>query len=227
MRHMPDKTVATPGRRVIELAPDLTAAFVQELLHRAIAGFGPFPSAALAAGQHLRDHDGDPAAAVHAVIETHVRYAAAQGFVTNVGGLLTVPVALPANLCGLALIQCRMIAIIGRIRGYDLADPRTRNGILACLLGEDAVDRLVAARALPAPPMALATAPAHDPELPRLVAAEVAADLISRVAGKRLATTVGRRIPLAGGLVGAGVDGYATWKVGRYADLELLPRRTR
>jgi hypothetical protein len=47
------------------------------------------------------------------------------------------------------------------------------------------------------------------------------------VAGKRMAGTVARRIPLVGGLVGMGTDGYATWKVGRYAERELLPRARR
>ena len=60
-----------------------------------------------------------------------------------------------------------------------------------------------------------------------MVAAEVASELITKVAGKRLATTVGRRVPVVGGLVGAGVDGYATWQVGRYADRELRPRSLR
>jgi hypothetical protein len=55
----------------------------------------------------------------------------------------------------------------------------------------------------------------------------VATNLITRIAGKRLATTVGRRIPLVGGVVGMGADGFATWKVGRYADRELLPRNRR
>ena len=48
--------------------------------------------------------------------------------------------------------------------------------------------------------MALATAPAHDPDLDRVISAEVAADLVAKVAGKRLAVTVGRRIPVVGGL---------------------------
>jgi hypothetical protein len=43
------------------------------------------------------------------------------------------------------------------------------------------------------------------------------------VAGKRVAGSMGRRVPLVGGFVGAGMDGYATWKIGRYADRELLP----
>jgi hypothetical protein len=56
-----------------------------------------------------------------------------------------------------------------------------------------------------------------------VISAEVASDLVSKVAGKRLVSTVGRRIPLVGGLVGMGADGYATWRIGRYAERELLP----
>ena len=75
--------------------------------------------------------------------------------------------------------------------------------------------------------MALATAPQHDPALDRQVSSEVGSELIARVAGKRLAVTVGRRVPVVGGLVGLGADGYATWKIGRYASSELLPRTRR
>ena len=57
------------------------------------------------------------------------------------------------------------------------------------------------------------------------MANEVASELITRVAGKRLATTVGRRVPVVGGVVGAGTDGYVTWQIGRYVDREFLPRR--
>jgi hypothetical protein len=213
--------------RVTRLAPSLTAGFVREALDRAIHGIGPLPPAARAAEKQLVEQHGDVERAVHEVIENHVRYAGAQGFVTNLGGLVTAALTIPANITGLALIQCRMVAGIAHLRGYDLEDPRVRNAILVSILGEDAVNALVKRRKLPAPPMALATAPQHDPNLDATVSVEVATDLISRVAGKRLATTIGRRIPVVGGLVGMGADGYVTWRIGRYADRELLPRAVR
>ena len=213
--------------KVTELAPGLTTAFVREALHRAIEGVGPLPPAAAAADKQLAEQQGNVERAVHEVIENHVRYAGAQGFVTNIGGLVTAALTIPANISGLALIECRMIAGIAHLRGYDLADPRVRNAILVCLLGEDTVSSLVKKKQIPAPPMALATAPAHDAELDKVVSAVVASDLITKVAGKRLATTVGRRIPVVGGIVGASADGYATWRIGRYADRELLPRNAR
>ncbi|MBO0847351.1 MAG: EcsC family protein [Nocardioides sp.] len=209
--------------RLSEIAPGLTAAFVREALHRAIHGIGPLPPAAKAADGQLREQKGNVDRAVHEVIENHVRYAGAQGFLTNLGGLATMAFMVPTNITGLALVECRMIAGIAHLRGYDLTDPRVKNAVLVCLLGEDSVRSLVAAKKVPAPPMALATAPAHDPWLDQVVCAEVAADLVAKVAGKRLAGTAGRRIPFLGGFIGAGADGYATWKVGRYADRELLP----
>ena len=209
------------------ISPDLTTSFVREALHRAIHGVGPLPPAAKAADAQLQEQRGNVDLAVREVIENHVRFAGAGGFVANIGGLVTAAFTIPANITGLALIECRMIAGIAHLRGYDLYDPRVRNAILTCMLGEDHVNKLVKQKKLPAPPMALATAPAHDPDLDRLISAEVASELITRVAGKRLALSVARRIPIFGGLVGAGADGYATWRVGRYADREFLPRARR
>jgi hypothetical protein len=213
--------------RIAELAPGLTTAFVREALTRAIHGIGPLPPAAAAADKQLREQRGDVERAIHEVIENHVRLAGAQGFVTNLGGLVTAAIAIPANITGLALIQCRMIAGIAHLRGYDLQDPKVRNAILVCLLGEETVNAQVKAMKIPAPPMALATSPGYDAAIDQDVAAVVASDLITKVAGKRLATTVGRRIPLVGGVVGMGADGYSTWRIGRYADRELLPRAKR
>jgi hypothetical protein len=213
--------------RVTRLAPSLTAGFVREALDRAIHGVGPLPPAARAAEKQLAEQNGDVAKAVRELIENHVRYAGAQGFVTNLGGLVTAALTIPANITGLALIQCRMVAGIAHLRGYDLEDPRVRNAILVGILGEDSVNALIKRRKIPAPPMALATAPHHDPNLDATISVEVATDLISRVAGKRLATTIGRRVPVVGGLVGASADGFITWRIGRYVDRELLPRAAR
>lgn len=210
--------------RIQELAPGLTTGFVREALNRAIDGVGPLAPAAAAADKQLKEQRGNVERAIHEVIENNVRIAGAQGFVTNIGGLVTMAVTIPANVTGLALVQCRMVAGIAHLRGHDLSDPRVRNAILTLLLGEDQVNDLVKKRKLAGTPMALATAPAHDPSIDGTISAVVASDIIARVAGKRLATTVGRRVPVVGGVVGAGADGYATWKVGRYADRELLPR---
>jgi hypothetical protein len=213
--------------RVAKMAPQLSSRFVHEALRRAIDGVGPLPGAAQGAEKVLAAEAGKVDRAIKELIEDHVRYAGMQGFATNLGGLVTSAVTIPANITGLALIECRLVAAIAHLRGYDLADQRVRNAVLACILGEDTVTSLVKKKKLPSTPMGIATAPAHDPHLDAVMAAEVTSALVTKVAGKRIATTVGRRIPLVGGAVGATADGYATWQIGRYADRELRPRSRR
>ena len=213
---------AAAGRAVVPrlpaLAPDLNASFVGETLHRAIHGVGPLAPAAVAA---------EKAGTTRRIIDDHVRLAGAQGMLTSVGGVFTAIVTIPANITGLALLQTRMVAAIAHHRGYDVEDPRTHNAVLACLLGEDKVDALVLAAKIPATPMALATAPVHDPGIARVLSAEVTSELVARVGGKRAALAAVRRVPLVGGVVGMGADGLATYQVGAYAAEELRPRNRR
>ncbi|KRC53171.1 MULTISPECIES: EcsC family protein [unclassified Nocardioides] len=213
--------------KVTQMAPGLTQSFVREALHRAITGVGPLPPAAQAAEAQLREQHGNVDKAVREVIQNHVAYAGVEGFATNLGGLVTAAVVAPANIAGLALIQSRMVAGIAHLRGYDLEDPRVRNAILESILGEDAVVKMVKKKQLPAPPMAVATAPQHDPALDQTISTALANELIGRVIGKRLAITVGKRVPVVGGAVGLVADAWSTWRVGRYADKEFLPRTLR
>jgi hypothetical protein len=224
---IPKRVGASLAPKITQVAPHVTAGFVHQALDRSIRGVGPLDGAAMAAEKQLDAHHGDVAAAVKDLIETHVRMAGAQGFLTNLGGLVTMTVTVPTNIAGLALIECRMVAAIVHLKGYDLDDKRTRNAILASLLGEERMLSLIRRKKLPGTPMALATAPVHDPDLDDVMANEVASELITKVAGKRIATTVGRRVPVVGGLVGAGADGFATWQIGRYVDREFLPRNRR
>lgn len=208
----------------LRIAPHVAAGLVREVLHRAIDGAGPFRGAAAAAEAQLTDSGGDRDAAVAAMIDRHVRAAGVQGFVTNLGGLVTMAVAIPANVSGLALLQCHLVGAIAHLQGYDLADPRTRNAVLACLLGPQTVTELVRSGRLPSAPMGLATSPVHDSALDTSIAQDVTTELFGRVGGRRMATSVARRLPLLGGGVGAVGDGVSTLRVGRYAARELRPR---
>jgi hypothetical protein len=207
-------------------APGLASGFVRQAFDRAVDGSGPLRGAADAAERRLRDHGGDVNRAIGSLVDAHVKLAGLQGFVTNLGGIVTMAVAVPANVSGLALLQCHMVGGIAHLRGYDLGDPRVRNAVMACMLGPDAVKRLVKKGALPSSPMAIATAPAYDATLDDRIATEVAGELLTRVAGKRGAAALTRRMPLIGGGIGAVSDGYLTYQVGQYAAKQLRSRRT-
>lgn len=207
--------------KVTALAPNATSTAILKALEGAINGVSRLPGAAAAADSALSRHNGNQERAVHHLIERHVRYAGAQGMLTNIGGFTTLAITIPANLAGLALVECRLIAAILHLRGYDLQDPRTRSAVLACLLGPDVLAREIRKKHIPGGPNELLTAADLDPELTHRLANAVASELITRATGTRIATTVGRRVPILGGAIGAGSDGYATWKLGRYVDREI------
>ncbi|HEY1503602.1 MAG TPA: EcsC family protein [Stellaceae bacterium] len=78
--------------------------------------------------------------AIDALIRWQVAKAAAAGFLTNLGGLATLPIALPANVLSALYIQIRMVAAIAALRGHDLKSDQVRTVVLACLCGTTLLD---------------------------------------------------------------------------------------
>jgi hypothetical protein len=205
--------------------PGAAGGALKRVLELAIDGYARVPGARTVAAKHLQKHGGDVDDAIDSVIAQHVRLASAQGFVTNLGGIAALPVAIPANLAGISVVQVRMVAALAHLRGYDVYDLRVRTALVMCLLGADEVTRRIGDGSLPTSPMVIATAPVFDAVLDRQVADAVLADLMGRIGGKNLALVITRRVPLLGGGVGAVVDGLATRQIGTYAKAELLRRR--
>lgn len=219
------RLAGSAGRSIaVNKAPAKTSGFVLESFRRAVDGVGPLVGAAEAGDKELRETRGDVEEAIDGLVMKHVQWASAQGFVTNLGGLASMAVTAPANVTGLAMLQCHLVGAIAHLRGYELTDPKVRNAVLACMLGKDSVNSLIKSHKLPSSPMAIATAPALEPGLDRRIATEVAAEMIARVAGKRTASLVGRRVPVLGGVIGGSSDAWSTYQVGRYARAELRGR---
>lgn len=212
------------ARQLTTRGPELGGGAIRQLCEAAINGVGRVPGAKTVAAQQLL-RTGDADAAIDALVSLHVSAAAAQGFVTNLGGIATLALALPANIAGLAIVQIRLIASVAHLRGYDVDDPRVRTAMVLCLMGRDGVLRLMESNVLPTTPVAIATAPVFDPSLDKLVAEKVFGELASRIGGRRAATMIARRIPLVGGGVVAGLDGFSTWEVGTYAKAQFVTRR--
>lgn len=207
------------------LAPSAAGSVLRRILTLAIEGAGRFPTVRESAGRQLQ-RSGNAEKAIDAMISHHVGLAGAQGFVTNIGGLVTTLVTLPANLAGVAVLQARIVASIAHLRGYDVEDPRVRTAIAMCLVGNN-LSNLLADLGMPASPLVIATAPMHDAKLSQQISDRVGADLIARITGKRMIVVLTKRIPILGGGVGAAYDGWDTLTVARFAKKELPDRRRR
>ena len=216
--------VSDVGKTIATRAPEMGGGVMRQIVELAIYGWGAIPSAKVAAAAALQKR-GDAEEAIDSLVTAHVSMAGAQGLVTNLGGILTLPVALPVNMAAAATVQVRLVATIAHLRGYNIEDSRVRSALTMCLLGADEVDKRVASGILPGRPFLIATAPVWDPGLDRVISEHTFGDVAGKVGSKHLAVLFAKRVPLLGGGVGAAVDAWNTWVIGAYAREEFLSRR--
>ncbi len=212
------------GKQLVTRTPEVAGGLLRSIIEFAINGNTAFPGAKTTAARSLQSK-GEREAAIDSIVMQHIGLASAQGFLTSVGGLITLPVGLPANLAGLAVLSVRMIGSIAHLRGYDVDDRRVRAALTLAMLGDDEVRRLVSEGKLPTTPLVIATSPMFDADLERKISERVMGSLAGRMGGKHLAVVVVRRIPLVGGGVGAAVDGWLTFGLAAYAKREFIARQ--
>lgn len=73
--------------------------------------------------------------AAKSFINYQVAKCTTSGFVTGLGGFLTLPVAIPANVGSVLYVQMRMIACIAYMGGYDTNSDQVQTLVYACLAG--------------------------------------------------------------------------------------------
>lgn len=161
--------------------------------------------------------------AANEMIKNQIIKCGTSGFLTSLGGFITLPVALPANIASVLYVQLRMVAAIAVLGGYDPSEDAVQTVAYVCLLGEVVrgsvkqvgikVGNRVALNALN--------------KLPGKVLTK-----INQKVGMRLLTKFGTKgiinivklVPLAGGLVGAGIDVLSTHQVAAAAIRAFLDK---
>lgn len=199
---------------------------VGRILGFGIDGRGPVDSAVEVAEAARRRHGGNVDAAVRDVLNSHTRLVAAGGFLTSMGGFITLPVSLPVNVLEFYVLATRMTAAVAHLRGYDVNEPHIRSAVLLTLVGADADDLL--AKAGIATSGKMSSMAADRLPGPGLM-------VLNKAIGFRLLTTAGRSalgrfgkaVPVVGGVVGAGLDTYLVRRIADQAKEEFpaFPRQ--
>lgn len=203
-------------------AQGTVARVLSRILAVGIDGRGAFAGAAEVAAA-ARARTGNTEAAISSVISQHVRRGAAAGFATSLGGFITLPVAIPANVLAFYVLATRMVAAVAHLRNYDIASQEVRTVILLTLIGNDADDVLRRAGV----PLTASTGVAGALVLNRLpksalmVVNKAVGFRILRSVGERTLHRLGRLVPIAGGFLGAGLDGFLMRQIGRAARREF------
>lgn len=151
------------------------------------------------------------------LIKESVAASSTNGFVTGLGGFVTMPITVPANVAGALVINARLVGSIAYLRGYDIADPHVQTIVTLTTAGGTLGSALhgvgvkigtkLTAQAIKAIPIAVI----------RKINARVGFMLLAKYGTHRSVLTLAKGIPIAGGLVGAGVDAALTALVGRAA----------
>lgn len=73
--------------------------------------------------------------ACKAMLKNQITKCITSGAITGLGGAITMPVAIPANIGSVIYVQMRMIACTAYLADYDLNSDQTQTFIYACLAG--------------------------------------------------------------------------------------------
>ncbi|MEC6833876.1 EcsC family protein [Photobacterium toruni] len=142
--------------------------------------------------------------------------AGTSGFLTGLGGLMIMPVSIPANITSVMYVQVRMIAAIAHLGGHDLKDDRVKAMVYACLTGNAAKDILKDIGIVVGKKMTENAIKNISGKTITKINKVVGFRLFTKF-GKTGAINLGKMIPIMGGIVGATFDSVTTNQIGNIA----------
>jgi len=186
---------------------------IQRILSIGIDGRGPYKGAAALADAALARHGGDAEAAINALARGGIVMAAGAGFVTSLGGFVTMPVAIPANVLEFYITATRTVGAIAKLRGYDVTDPAVRTAVLLTLVGAKATDILNLAGVTLGTNALGGLAERGLPKAAVMVINKAVGFRLLKKLGEQWLERFGRGVPVIGGAVGATVDGVMLLRI--------------
>lgn len=154
--------------------------------------------------------------AAHSLIRRQSTKSATSGFVTGLGGLLTMPVAIPVNLASVYFIQIRMISAIAHMAGYDVRNDQVKALVYSCLAGDATPEVLKDAGIQLGKKLAPNGSNALSAEVIQKINQAVGLRLLTK-AGTTGMVSLSKAVPLLGAVIGATVDAVTTRTIGNTA----------
>ena len=133
------------------------------------------------------------------------------GFLTGFGGLITLPVSIPANVGSVLYVQMRMIACIAYMGGYELKSDQTQTFINACLAGVSVNQLIKAAGVKFGTKFATGMIKKIPGKVLTKINQKVGFRFLTKFGSKGL-VNLGKLVPGVGAVIGGGLD-FAETKV--------------
>ena len=175
----------------------------------------PGLDSAIELAENYRNND-----CLHDQCNTLIRWqnikAGTSGFLTGLGGLLLMPVTLPANITSVLFVQIRMIAAIAYLAGHDLKDDRVKTMVYVCLVGNGAAELLKNLGIEVGKKVAINAIKNIPGKVIVQINQKVGFRLVTKF-GEKGIINLGKAVPILGGLIGGTVDTISTNIVGNTA----------
>lgn len=127
------------------------------------------------------------------------------GFVTGLGGLITLPVAIPANISSVMYVQMRMISCLAYMGGYDTDSDQVQTLVYACLAGI-ALDQVIKGVGIRfGEKFAVAMVKKIPGEVLIKINQKVGFRFLTKFGTKGL-INLGKAVPVVGGVISGGLD---------------------
>ena len=147
--------------------------------------------------------------AVRIITRNHIIMSATAGFLTSLGGIVTLPVTVSADMLSVTLIQLRMVAGIAKLGGYDLQDDSVRAFVIACLTGQSVSSVLKDTGITVSEKLAVSGIKKIPAETIKAINQKVGFRMLTKF-GESGVINLGKAVPIVGGIVGGGFDAGTT-----------------
>lgn len=142
--------------------------------------------------------------------------ASTSGFITGLGGLITMPVAIPANISSVLYIQLRMIAAIAFMTKHDIRSDQVKTLAYMCLCGSAITDIIKDVGIQVGSKLSITAINKISTTTIIKINQTVGFRLLTKF-GQKGVVNISKTIPLLGGLIGGTVDAIATKTIGKVA----------
>lgn len=156
------------------------------------------------------------------MIKWQISKAGTSGFLTGLGGIITLPLTVPANLASVLYIQIRMIATIAVMGGHDLRDDKVKSMIYLCIAGNAAKDVLKDMGIIVGEKLALNFIKNISSKTIKEINKRVGFELLTKF-GSKGAINLSKAVPIVGGIIGGTIDSASTLTIGKVAQHVFLP----
>ena len=150
------------------------------------------------------------------LVQWQVTKAGTAGFLSGLGGVITMSVAIPANIASVMYVQIRMIAAIAYLGGHDVRHDQVRTLCYACMCGQAAGDVVKGTGIKLGAKLTEQAIKRVSGGVLKNINKKVGFRLVTKF-GEKGVITLGKMVPIAGGVVGGAFDASSTYAIGKIA----------